>query len=283
MSDGYSKLLYDDRVKYSPASKNWDVFISHAHEDKEAIARPLAEHLQRFGLRVWYDEFSLRVGDSLNESINHGLAQCRYGVIILSPNFVGKKWTRNELNGLVAREELDRRIILPIWHEITAAEVKRFSPILADRVGVQSSIGIEAVAKELIVSIGNPALTKADGGIWQGSTGRLCLSVSPSGRILGDYDWKGAKWAGHIEGEMQDQVIRFIWYWDLSSERGDGLLVYETGGNYDDRYLRGGWAFDYDCVNTSDAQIALKHPKLSKWEFRFSHWPYSYTSMRTFD
>ena len=51
----------------------WDVFISHASEDKEAIARPLAEALRSHGLRVWYDEFALRPGNSLRESIDRGL------------------------------------------------------------------------------------------------------------------------------------------------------------------------------------------------------------------
>jgi len=64
-----------------------DVFVSHAWEDKEEIAGPLAETLRRKGLRVWYDEFTLTVGDSLCRSIDRGLAQSRYGIIILSPHF----------------------------------------------------------------------------------------------------------------------------------------------------------------------------------------------------
>jgi hypothetical protein len=55
----------------------WEVFISHASEDKDAVVRPFAEALEARGLKVWYDEFTLRVGDSLRQSIDrgaHGLA-----------------------------------------------------------------------------------------------------------------------------------------------------------------------------------------------------------------
>ena len=36
----------------------WDVFISHAGEDKDQVARPLAKRLTALGVRVWYDEGS---------------------------------------------------------------------------------------------------------------------------------------------------------------------------------------------------------------------------------
>ena len=69
-----------------------DVFISHAWEDKDAIARPLAEELRRRGFDVWYDEFSLKMGDSLRGSIDYGLANSRFGLVILSKNFFAKHW-----------------------------------------------------------------------------------------------------------------------------------------------------------------------------------------------
>lgn len=77
----------------------WDVFISHASEDKDAIARPLAEELRRRGLRVWYDEFVLEVGDSLSEKIDEGLAASHHGVVVLSPKFFEKDWSKKELAG----------------------------------------------------------------------------------------------------------------------------------------------------------------------------------------
>jgi hypothetical protein len=82
----------------------WDIFISHAWEDKEEIARPLTEALQQVGLKVWYDEFALTLGDSLRRSIDRGLNESRYGLVILSPHFFAKEWPQRELDRLVARE-----------------------------------------------------------------------------------------------------------------------------------------------------------------------------------
>jgi formylglycine-generating enzyme required for sulfatase activity len=129
---------------------DWDVFISHAWEDKEDIARPLAEALRRKGLRVWYDEFTLTLGDSLRRSIDRGLAQSRYGVVILSPNFFAKEWPQKELDGLAAREAPGEKVILPVWHNITADQVREYSPTLADRVAVSSDRGLEHVVGELL-------------------------------------------------------------------------------------------------------------------------------------
>jgi formylglycine-generating enzyme required for sulfatase activity len=129
---------------------DWDVFISHAWEDKEDIARPLAEALRRKGLRVWYDEFTLTLGDSLRRSIDRGLAQSRYGVVILSPYFFAKEWPQKELDGLAAREVSGEKVILPVWHNITADQVREYSPTLADRVAVSSDRGLEHVVQELL-------------------------------------------------------------------------------------------------------------------------------------
>jgi len=112
---------------------DWDVFISHAWEDKEDIAGPLAEALRRKGLRVWYDEFTLTLGDSLRRSIDRGLAQSRYGVVILSPSFFAKEWPQKELDGLVAREVPGEKVILPIWHNITAGQIREYSPTILER------------------------------------------------------------------------------------------------------------------------------------------------------
>ena len=68
-------------------NKKWDAFISHASEDKDSIVRELTTELQKFHLKVWYDEFSLNVGDSLSKSIDEGLIYSNFGIII-SPDFL---------------------------------------------------------------------------------------------------------------------------------------------------------------------------------------------------
>src|SRR5258705_3603605 len=96
---------------------HWDVFISHAWEDKDAVARPLAAALTASGLSVWYDELSLKIGDSLSQSINRGIAESEFGIVILSSSFLSKKWTQDELGGILAREDAGNRILLPVWHD----------------------------------------------------------------------------------------------------------------------------------------------------------------------
>lgn len=118
--------------------KEWDAFISHASEDKKSFVRPLAEGLQGFGVRVWYDEFTLKLGDSLSQSIDRGLARSRFGIVVLSRSFMSKPWTQHELRGLVTREIGGDSRILPIWHGVTRAEVSDFSPTLADKVAART-------------------------------------------------------------------------------------------------------------------------------------------------
>jgi len=130
--------------------EEWDIFVSHASEDKDEIARPLAEAFRSRGLRVWYDEFSLTVGDSLRKSIDHGLAHSRFGVVILSKHFFEKHWPEQELNGLATREVGGKKVILPVWHGVGFEEVRAYSPTLADRLAVVTKNGLDAVVSELL-------------------------------------------------------------------------------------------------------------------------------------
>lgn len=128
----------------------YDVFVCHASEDKESVARPLADELVASGLTVWYDQFSLKMGDSLRRSIDRGVASSRFGVVILSPNFFHKDWTQYELDGLVTRAVSDDQVILPIWHEVTKQEVIDYSPSLADKLARSTgSHTIEEIAAEI--------------------------------------------------------------------------------------------------------------------------------------
>ena len=129
---------------------NWDVFICHASEDKDAFVRPLAHALREKGLNVWYDEFTLKLGDSLRESIDRGLATSRYGLVILSHHFFSKDWPQRELNGLFATMKAGERQILPIWHDLTAQEVQKYSPIVSDLLAAKSSDGVETVAEKVV-------------------------------------------------------------------------------------------------------------------------------------
>jgi hypothetical protein len=117
----------------------WDVFISHAFEDKESFVRPLAEALRQLGVSVWYDEFSLQIGDSLSRGIDYGIGGSKFGVVVISRAFVTKNWPAHELRGLVNRDVEDEFRILPIWHGVTKSDVKSLSPSLADKIAIDTS------------------------------------------------------------------------------------------------------------------------------------------------
>ena len=128
----------------------WDVFISHASEDKEQFVQALADRLVKADVRVWLDTFVLRLGDSLRRSIERGLSSSRFGVVVLSPRFFAKEWPQKELDGMAAMEVDGRKVILPVWHEVGVNEVRAYSPILADRVAIRSDKGLDAVAQEIL-------------------------------------------------------------------------------------------------------------------------------------
>jgi len=131
--------------------------LSHAHEDKAEMAKPLAQALAAKGLAVWYDEFSLRLGDSLRESIDRGLARSRYGVVILSQHFFEKHWPTQELNGLATREVNGNKVILPVWHRVRFEDVRQFSPILADRVAVTTDKKLEEIVDAILAAVKDEA------------------------------------------------------------------------------------------------------------------------------
>ncbi|MBA2621030.1 MAG: DUF1883 domain-containing protein [Acidobacteria bacterium] len=137
--------VYEDDV-----DREFDVFISHASEDKDEVVRPLAHELQNAGLKVWYDEFELKIGDSLRRKIDKGLATSKFGVIVLSKDFLGKGWTNYELDGLVTRATTGDQILLPVWHNITKKEVVNYSPSLADKLARSTATHtVEEIAKEI--------------------------------------------------------------------------------------------------------------------------------------
>ena len=141
----------------APDEQVFDVFISHTSEDKDEVVRPLATALRDAGLSVWYDEFELRIGDSLRRKIDKGLASSRFGVVVLSRDFFGRGWPEYELDGLVTRTVSGEQVLLPVWHDVTKREVMDYSPSLADRVARSTATHtVEEIATEIVDVIRNP-------------------------------------------------------------------------------------------------------------------------------
>lgn len=131
------------------AEFEWDAFICHATEDKDRFVRELAQQLIKRGIRVWYDEFTLKVGDSLQRAVENGLLRSRYGIVVLSPRFLDKEWPQRELRVLLQRDSRNMKVILPVWLDIGYEKVARYSPLLADYYATKAEYGIERVVDDL--------------------------------------------------------------------------------------------------------------------------------------
>lgn len=130
---------YESAEELEHNDREYDFFISHASEDKDDFVRPLAEALVEAGCNVWYDETMLKPGDSLRRSIDKGLVDSRFGIVVISPSFIKKSWPEYELNGMVAKEMNGHKVIIPIWYNVTIDDVLHFSPTLADKLAIDAS------------------------------------------------------------------------------------------------------------------------------------------------
>jgi transcriptional regulator len=144
------KKLKGDLAKMEKSDPKWDVFICHASEDKESIADPLYEALNKAGLKVWYDKSTLKLGDRLHKSIDIGIAKSGYGIVILSQSFFKKDWPQRELEALAAKELEGQKVILPIWHNVDAAFVRSKSLLLSGLVAISTIEGVGNIVNKVL-------------------------------------------------------------------------------------------------------------------------------------
>lgn len=159
-----------------------DVFISHASEDKMEVARPLAALLIQHGLKVWFDEHELTVGDSLRRAIETGLRSSRFGIVILSKSFFEKEWPQKELDALVSREDGSEKVILPVLHNLSKREVVTYSPILADKLSANTLDGIPQVANTILAAIAKAKMQSAGNSLGDSSNEVITASATAKGR-----------------------------------------------------------------------------------------------------
>lgn len=133
--------------------EEYDVFISHAWEDKQSFVNEFVAELKALGIKAWYDQSQIAWGDSMREKIERGLSKSRFGVVVISPSYIaeGKYWTKAELDGLFQLESVNGKKILPIWHDITKKEVMAYSPIIAGRLAMNTaSMTPKEIADKLV-------------------------------------------------------------------------------------------------------------------------------------
>lgn len=117
-------------------SESFDIFIGHASEDKDLVARPIFEECNKVGIRAFIDEIHIEWGDSLTEKINHALGKSKYFLAVMSEKSIKKAWPRKELNSAVAREISGDQKVLPLIVGDYKKILSEF-PLLADKLFIQ--------------------------------------------------------------------------------------------------------------------------------------------------
>lgn len=145
-----------------PQDVQYDVFVSHAWEDKEAFADEFVDELRKLNVKVWYDTSQIKWGDSMRAKIDDGLKKSKFGVVVLSPDYIkeGKYWTKAELDGLFQLESINGKMLLPVWHNLTKKEVMAYSPIIGSKLAMTTASMTPAeIAKELANLLGSEEQT----------------------------------------------------------------------------------------------------------------------------
>lgn len=158
LGKGFYLSIYDRKYAADQSRNERPLaFISHDSRDKDDIVRDLASELTKLKCRVWYDEYSLKVGDSLRASIEKGLKESHKCILILSPHFLSNTgWARAEFDSIFTREILEKEnVIFPIWHNVDSKAVYDYSPRMSDRFALASTLGAPEIAKRLALAIKN--------------------------------------------------------------------------------------------------------------------------------
>lgn len=131
----------------------YDVFVSHAWEDKADFVDEFVSELRKLGVKVWYDTSEIKWGDSMRSRIDDGLRKSKFGVAILSPDYIkdGKYWTKAELDGLFQLESINGKTLLPVWHKLTKKDITAYSPIIGNKLAMTTATMTAAeIATELV-------------------------------------------------------------------------------------------------------------------------------------
>ncbi|MEJ2395279.1 MAG: toll/interleukin-1 receptor domain-containing protein [Candidatus Thiodiazotropha sp.] len=147
-SDELGVVIHDYEA-YWITENRWDVFISYQKAQKSFASR-LADDLKERGLKVWFDSAVLAANDSLLQSINVGLDACPFGVILLSDEYFGRKWTEHELSKLLSKK------MIVILHGIQPEKAISSYPELGDKIMLTSELGLSSLSHIIYETVRRP-------------------------------------------------------------------------------------------------------------------------------
>lgn len=115
-----------------------DLFLCHAWEDRRGVATELNDLLVAEGVSVWFSEKDIQLGQPFMREIDRGLAKSRAGLVLITPALLERVNNRGvsdkELSELLARDQL-----IPVVHGTTYEEVRKVSPLLGSRHGLDTA------------------------------------------------------------------------------------------------------------------------------------------------
>lgn len=145
--------VYENKeIVRQDSAEVYDVFVSHAWEDKEGFVDEFVAELEKLNIKVWYDKQRIKWGDSMRARIDEGLKKSKFGIAVISPDYIadGKYWTKAELDGLFQLESVNGKMLLPIWHNITKQQVIDYSSIIASKLAMTTtSMTAKEIAEEM--------------------------------------------------------------------------------------------------------------------------------------
>jgi hypothetical protein len=101
-------------VKRNSQTKQYDIFISYSHSDRPLVQN-LAEQLHHRGVRVWWDEWEIKPGDTLRERIIQGIDNAKNFLVVISETTLSSQWVKYELNSALISEIEDQDVrVVPI-------------------------------------------------------------------------------------------------------------------------------------------------------------------------
>ena len=131
----------------------YDAFLSFAVEHKIQVANELHHKLEEKGLKVWYSGRELIIGSSIQDKVREGLDKSQFGILLITSNYFKATWALKEMGVLWGKERSDKKVIIPVFHDITPEEVGKFDPALSERWGVRTDKGLDLAAEQIVKHI----------------------------------------------------------------------------------------------------------------------------------
>jgi hypothetical protein len=150
--------IRESAEKRAPLPDLRDIFLCHAWDDRQGVAKQLHDLLESRGVSVWFSEKDVGLGASLLREIDKGLAKSRVGIVLVTPALLLRlpleSIADKELSALLARERL-----VPIVDETTYEDLREVSPLLASRSGLSTAEDTMAdIAAKLAELVALPAI-----------------------------------------------------------------------------------------------------------------------------